>query len=74
MDQKTREHYRHAVRDVKTAVFVAAWVQEMFDVLDGEIDQRDQVINRIRDYCRTTPLDDLDPYTILRMIDGEASP
>ena len=38
MNQKTREHYRHAVRDVKTAVFVAQWVQEMFDALDGEID------------------------------------
>lgn len=39
MDQKTRDHYRHAVRDVKTAVFVAAWVQEMFDTLDGEIEE-----------------------------------
>ena len=29
------------------------------------------IIKRVRDYCSHTPLDDLDPYDILRMIDGD---
>jgi hypothetical protein len=41
------------------------------DIYRHRIAQLEGKINSIRDYCRTTPLDDLDPYTILRMIDGD---
>jgi hypothetical protein len=69
MDQKTREHYRKQVRDVKCAVFVAEWVREMFDALDGEIERLQGVLSRIADHRHASAIDPGGDATLLKVIE-----